>query len=141
MKKIKPNKNHTSHLEHHASSSKGITLIALIITIIVMIILVAVTINIALNGGLFKTAQDVAENTIVERDREFGLSSGEIINEWVNGGPITLPEGWKETTKPTEWDNEKITAATDGTNTIPLPEGYEISNVDGEHTIEEGIVM
>ncbi len=35
----------------------GITLIALIITIIVMLILVGVTVNIALNGGLFDTAK------------------------------------------------------------------------------------
>ena len=53
----------------------------------------------------------------------------------------TLPEGWEETTKPTEWDNDKITAVTDGINTIPLPEGYEISNEEGEHTIEEGVVI
>ena len=37
---------------------KGITLIALIITIIVMLILVGVTINVALNGGLFSKAED-----------------------------------------------------------------------------------
>ena len=37
---------------------KGITLIALIITIIVMLILVAVTISVALNGGLFNNAKD-----------------------------------------------------------------------------------
>ncbi len=35
----------------------GITLIALIITIIVMLILVGVTVNVALNGGLFDTAK------------------------------------------------------------------------------------
>ena len=127
---IAPSKNH-----------KGITLIALIITIIVMIILVGVTVNVALNGGLFKVAQDAAENTIAERDRELDLSEGEIIDEWVNGGPITLPEGWEEIAKPEEWNNDNIIAVTDGTNTIPLPQGYEISNKEGEHTIEEGVVI
>ncbi len=38
----------------------GITLIALIITIIVMLILVGVTVNVALNGGLFDTAKQAA---------------------------------------------------------------------------------
>lgn len=38
-------------------NNKGITLIALIITIIVMLILVGVTVNVALNGGLFNTAK------------------------------------------------------------------------------------
>ena len=44
-------------------SIKGITLIALIITIIVMLILVGVTINVALNGGLFNTASDATRDT------------------------------------------------------------------------------
>ena len=37
---------------------KGITLVALIITIIVMLILVAVSITVAINGGLFDKAKD-----------------------------------------------------------------------------------
>ena len=41
----------------------GITLIALIITIIVMLILVGVTINVALNGGLFSTTDDATRKT------------------------------------------------------------------------------
>lgn len=44
-------------------NNKGITLIALIITIIVMLILVAVTINVALNGGLFEKAKAAASQT------------------------------------------------------------------------------
>ena len=44
-------------------NNKGITLIALIITIIVMLILVAVTINVALEGGLFTKAKDAAVKT------------------------------------------------------------------------------
>lgn len=43
--------------------NKGITLIALIITIIVMLILVGVSVNVALNGGLFDTAKTAAEKT------------------------------------------------------------------------------
>ena len=42
---------------------KGITLVALVITIIVMLILVGVSITVALNGGLFNTAKDAANNT------------------------------------------------------------------------------
>ena len=56
-------------------NSNGITLIALIITIIVMIILVGVTITVALNGGLFNTAQSAATNTMVEAEREQLLSA------------------------------------------------------------------
>ncbi len=51
-------------------NSKGITLIALIITIIVMIILVGVIINVALNGGLFKTTEKAAYQTDVSVIKE-----------------------------------------------------------------------
>ena len=46
-----------------ANKQNGITLIALIITIIVMLILVGVTINVALNGGLFEKAKTAATKT------------------------------------------------------------------------------
>jgi len=51
----KKKQNHTSQ--------KGITLIALIITVIVMLILVGVTINVALNGGLFQKAETATRET------------------------------------------------------------------------------
>ncbi len=56
-------------------NTNGITLIALIITIIVMLILVGVTISVALNGGLFTTAQDAATRTIIEAEKEQLLES------------------------------------------------------------------
>ncbi len=46
-----------------SKDERGITLIALVITIIVMLILVAVTINIAVNGGLFDYAGNAARET------------------------------------------------------------------------------
>ena len=49
---------------------KGITLIALIITIIVMVILVAVTVNVALNGGIFENAENAKEQTQVAANKE-----------------------------------------------------------------------
>jgi len=52
------------------NKEKGITLIALIITIIVMLILVGVTVNIALNGGLFTKADDAKESTQLAMDKE-----------------------------------------------------------------------
>ena len=53
---------------------KGITLIALIITIIVMLILVAVTISVALNGGIFNNATDAKVKTQQQADKEELLS-------------------------------------------------------------------
>lgn len=57
-------------------SQKGITLIALVITIIVMLILVAVTITMAINGGLFANAQDAGEKTNTAIKEEQNLADG-----------------------------------------------------------------
>ena len=66
---------------------KGITLVALVITIIVMLILVGVSITVALNGGLFNTAKDAANNTQEARNAELNLSSGKVT---VNGEEVEL---------------------------------------------------
>ena len=72
----------------------GITLVALVITIIVMMILVGVSVTVALNGGLFSTAQQAVATTEAERDNELALSDGKVeingkvynsINEYVHG--------------------------------------------------------
>lgn len=55
---------------------KGITLIALVITIIVMLILVAVTITMAVNGGLFGYAQNAAVGTENAKQEESHLGDG-----------------------------------------------------------------
>lgn len=58
---------------------KGITLVALVITIIVMLILVAVSITIALNGGLFDTTKKAAGDTKNAANEERNLADG-IVN-------------------------------------------------------------
>ena len=65
---------------------KGITLIALIITIIVMLILVGVTINVALNGGLFAKASDAA----METEKRAILEKIIALAEWENNGKINV---------------------------------------------------
>lgn len=71
--------------------NKGITLIALIITIIVMLILVGVTINIALNGGLFEKAKKVSYQTNASQIKEqltiakaakLAENNGEILSDY-----------------------------------------------------------
>ncbi len=77
---------------------KGITLIALVITIIVMLILVAVTIAMAINGGLFTKAGEATGKTNNAITDEQGLANGTvnvngvtntdingIVNHYVNG--------------------------------------------------------
>lgn len=78
---------------------KGITLIALVITIIVMLILVAVTITMAINGGLFEKAGSAAQGTNDATKQEQNLANGtvsvngvkndanieDIVDHYVNG--------------------------------------------------------
>lgn len=59
-------------------SQKGITLIALVITIIVMLILVAVTITMAINGGLFDYAKQAGELTNGATANEQALANGTV---------------------------------------------------------------
>ena len=80
--------------------NEGITLIALIITIIVMLILVAVTINMAVNGGLFGYAGNAARDTKTEKQKEEdwtnpgeNLSSDELI-EFYTSQPKDWIIGW-----------------------------------------------
>jgi len=70
MQKEKLNKNYVGADASVRPNSRGITLIALIITIIVMLILVGVTVTVALNGGLFSSAQDATGKTQLEADKE-----------------------------------------------------------------------
>ena len=77
--------------------NNGITLIALIITIIVMLILAAVTISIAVGGGLFGYAGNAAKETEAAKQDELSLADGVIngktIEQIVNGESIpTLNE-------------------------------------------------
>ena len=69
-------------------SQKGITLIALVITIIVMLILVAVTITMAVNGGLFDYASKAAKDTNDAMKAEGELGSGVVNVTDVGDGDI-----------------------------------------------------
>ena len=69
------NKFHTSHFALH-TSSKGITLIALIITIIVMLVLTGVTISVILgDNGLVNKAKEAKIQMEIEQDKELLLSA------------------------------------------------------------------
>ena len=87
------------------NTNRGITLIALIITIIVMLILVAVTISMAVNGGLFEYAGKAVGETQSALNVEQELSNGKIqvggkwyasIDDYLEGKVLVeLPEGLK----------------------------------------------
>ena len=92
-------------MKKFVKKEKGITLIALIITIIVMLILVAVTINVALNGGLFDKAKTASDQTQRQVSKEELISA--MVGAYDNNGNfvkanVELPEGAK-------WCNEDET--------------------------------
>ena len=66
-------------------NKKGITLIALIITIIVMLILVGVTINVALNGGLFETAPNKIDYIFVSEELSNAFVKSEVWKDSHDG--------------------------------------------------------
>ena len=78
------------------NKEKGITLIALIITIIVMLILVGVTINVALNGGLFDKAKTASDQTQRQVSKEQLIAA--MVGAYDSNGNfvvanVELPEG------------------------------------------------
>ena len=71
-------------------NNKGITLIALIITIIVMLILVGVTVTVALDGGLFESAQTAVDKTELAKRGE--KVTGESLTQYyVDRANGTIP--------------------------------------------------
>lgn len=111
--------------------TKGITLIALVITIIVMLILVAVTISMAINGGLFEYAGKAVSDTQNEINKEQQLANGkvEIDGEWYNSIDEYLSKDKVETI-PTTTSYVGCYADFDGNG---VPEG--IIYADLAHTV------
>ena len=116
---------------------KGITLIALIITIMVMLILVGVTINVALNGGIFDRAKDATQKTSREVSREQIVAA--MIGAYDNNGNfvkanIELPEETKWCTK----DENYLNASGEGNYVVTKNnEKFYVNPTDGTVLDEE----
>ena len=118
-----------------SKQNKGITLIALIITIIVMMILVAVSVTVALNGGLFDTAKRAGTQTQLKADEEMLLSAvvGAIGKDGkVDLENLQLPDGFVKISKGiskspsgnvfTVTENGEIINGTNGIIEVPYEE-------------------
>ena len=71
-------------MKYERISQSGITLIALIITIIVMLILVAVTVNIAVQSGLFGHAKNATQTWAEKEREESNIGNDNYIKDAVN---------------------------------------------------------
>lgn len=129
------------------NKNNGITLIALVISIIVMLILVAVSISMAVNGGLFNYAGKAVGDTQNAIDKEKELAEGRIKvgNTWydslqdVADGKPSANQGDGTVTTP-ENPGEGGGDQTDG-ETISTTESYigYYADVDGDGT-EDGVI-
>ena len=140
------------------SSNRAITLIALITTIIVMLVLVGVSVSILVESDLIGAAEKAGDKFKSEQEKEQTLGQITIgnktyasIGDYINNNPITGdgetggddPETPVDPDGPTdpEGGDEDVDLlpgerATDGNGTfmgIPIPEGFTVSNIPGEH--------
>ena len=91
-----------------------------------MLILVGVTINVALNGGLFNTAQSAATNTIIEAEREQLLSAVATAYDTETG---TINKNKLETNLGTGWN---VVGNEGGPYTVTSPKGNKYTvNANG----------
>ena len=131
------------------NKQKGITLIALVITIIVMLILVAVTISMAINGGLFEKAGKATGDTKNAMDAEQQLADGRIqiagkvyesIDDYLAGKEAVLDyDKTKTNDDGTLKSNAKYES--DGKTAI-IPKGFKIiEDTEGKKSIDAGLVI
>ena len=129
-------------------TQNGITLIALVITIIVMLILVAVTISMAINGGLFEKAGKATGDTRNAMNAEQALASGQItidgktyasIDDYLAGKEAMLT--YNEATKENGFLTVKARYESDGKTAI-IPKGFKIiEDAEGKKSIDAGLVI
>ena len=131
------------------NKQKGITLIALVITIIVMLILVAVTISMAINGGLFEKAGKATGDTKNAMNAEQALASGQITIDGKTYASIDDYLAGKESVL----DYDKTKTNNDGTlksnakyesdgKTAIIPKGFKIiEDTEGKKSIDAGLVI
>ena len=114
--------------------NEGITLIALIITIIILLILVGVSINLAIKGDLFGSAEKAVlgtnDKTAQEQTRVDELM-GELGRVEEQQRQDNLP-GTRETENTKYVSNGK---------TAWIPAGFTVSKAEGETTIDGGLVI
>lgn len=115
-------------MKNKFSENKGITLIALIITIIVMLILVGVTVNIALNGGLF----DVTKKATIKQ--EIAIMQEVIDIEIVNLTAKNIEEG-----KDLEVSAKDIITACEMTSSKSITLGTEVKYISNVNIAPQGI--
>ena len=121
--------------------NKGITLIALIITIIILLILVGVSINLAIKGDLFGSAQKAVSGTNDKTAQE-QTRVDELMGELDKVEEQQRQQ--EELEKSKNLPGTRVTEPTEykeGNKTAIIPAGFTISKAEGETTIDGGLVI
>ena len=114
--------------------NKGITLIALIITIIILLILVGVSINLAIKGDLFGSAEKAVSGTNDKTAQE-QTRVDELMGELGR-----VEEQQRQDNLPGTRVTENTKYVSNG-KTAWIPAGFTISKAEGETTIDGGLVI
>ena len=105
------------------SKNRGITLIALVITIIVLLILAGISISMLTGqNGILNRAQEAKEKTEVAGEDELRK--------------LTQMQAAMNIENTTHTDN-----STGEEKTVTIPAGFAVSQVEGENTIADGLVI
>lgn len=150
--KIKERKiNKKSHITHHTSNNKGITLVALIITIIVLLILAVVAIRAVQGDGIIshaKNARDEYEKAQTNEQTTLEGYLGEIESNIPNkSGPQVIIGGEKVTlteANVAQYLGKKVTnytgqaSVTIGSTTYTVSPEYRLYYVDFANKYNDG---
>ena len=114
--------------------NQGITLIALIITIIILLILVGVSINLAIKGDLFGSAQKAVSGTNAKVNEQ-QTRVDELMDEL---GRVEEQQRKENLPGTRVKENTKYVS---GEKTAWIPAGFTVSKAEGETTIDGGLVI
>ena len=114
--------------------NEGITLIALIITIIILLILVGVSINLAIKGDLFGSAEKAVSGTNDKTAQE-QTRVDELMGELGR-----VEEQQRQDNLPGTRVKENTKYVSNG-KTAWIPAGFTVSKAEGETTIDGGLVI
>ena len=114
--------------------NKGITLIALIITIIILLILVGVSINLAIKGDLFGSAQKAVSGTNDKTAQE-QTRVDELMGELGR-----VEEQQRQDNLPGTRVTENTKYVSNG-KTAWIPKGFTVSGIKSEQSIDNGLVI
>ena len=116
------------------NKNKGITLIALIITIIILLILVGVSINLAIKGDLFGSAEKAVAGTNDKVAQE-QTRVDELMDELGR-----IEEQQRQDNLPGKRVTENTKYIRDG-KTAWIPKGFTVSGIKSEQSINKGLVI